>query len=153
MAEWKLEQEEYYYKIYDTKRELVGYFQPDFGKIYPEEKEEEIIQQMLKNQDHVHGGLLYLPMMKLNIRDDADYELDQVRANLEVAIERAEMWKEHISEMSSITSAWARRSHTDPDMLAVLMNVKFSGPMRLNKDDLLIALQPTLDSFAEKELL
>lgn len=148
-----MEQEEYYYKIYDPKKELVGYFQPDFGKVYPEEKEEEIIQQMLKRHDNIHGGLLYVPMLKLNLHSDADYELDHILANLEVSIERTRKWKECIRVMPSVLSARARKSHTDPDMLAVLMEVKFSGPVRLSEDDLRDALQPILDSFAEKQLL
>ncbi|MFQ5920599.1 MAG: hypothetical protein ACE5JV_01115 [Nitrososphaerales archaeon] len=153
MSGWKMEQEEYYFKLYDPKKELAGYFQPDFGKVYPEEKEEEIIQQMLKRQDNIHGGLLYVPMLKLNIASDADYELDKIMENLEDSIERVKRWKECIGGLPSVTSTWARRSHTDPDMLAILMQVKFDGPVRLNKDELLDTLQPLIAKFREEGLL
>jgi len=154
MAKWKLEEEEYYYKIYDSQNELAGYFQPDYGKIYPAEKESEIIQEMLKRQDSVYGGILYIPLLKLNlVNEDADYDLEHVMQNLDASLTRARRWKECVSEMSSIIFARARKSHSDPDMLSVLLGIKFAGPVKLNKNNVLNALQRILDRFHEKELL
>lgn len=154
MAKWKIDEEEYYYKIYDSKDELVGYFQPDYGKIYPAEKEEEIIQDMLKRQDNVYGGFLYVPLLKLNLlSEDADYDLEQVTDNLETSLARTRRWKDCVSEVPQVISATARKSHTDPDMLSILLGIKFEGPVKLNKDDILNALQQVIDHFHGKELL
>jgi hypothetical protein len=38
-------------------------------------------------------------------------------------------------------------------MLSLLLGVRFNGPVRLKKEELLDALRPFLDSFHEKELL
>jgi len=154
MAKWKLDEEEYHYKIYDSRNELVGYFQPDYGKIYPPEKEDEIIQQMLKRHDNVYGGILYVPLLKLNlVNENRDYDLEHVMQNLNASLVRARRWEECIREISQIIFARARKSHSDPDMLSVLLGIKFAGPVKLSKDDILNALQPILDRFHEKELL
>lgn len=154
MAKWKLDQEEYYYKVYDEKNQLAGYFQPDYGEIQPPEKQDKIIEEMLKRQDSVYGGTLYVPLLKLNLLGEQyDYDLDHVVANLGASIDRTERWRECIKEMPSIIFARARKAHTDPDMLSVLLGIKFDGPVRLNKDTLLDALQPLLDNFHSKELL
>jgi len=154
MANWKLDQEEYYYKVYDEQNNLAGYFQPDYGEIQPPEKEEEIIQEMIKRQDHVYGGMLYVPLLKLNLLDEEhDYDLDHVVASLNASIDRTERWKECITGMPPIIFARVRKSHTDPDMLSVLLGIKFGGPVKLNKQTLLDALKPILDGFHHKELL
>lgn len=154
MAKWKLEEEEYHYKIYDSSNELAGYFQPDYGKIYPPEKEDEIIQEMLKLHDNVYGGILYVPLLKLNlINENGDYDLEHVMQNLGASLIRARRWKDCIREIPQIIFARARKSHSDPDMLSVLLGIKFDGPVTLSKDDILNTLQPILDSFHEKELL
>jgi hypothetical protein len=154
MANWKLDQEEYYYKVYDEQNNLAGYFQPDYGEIQPPEKEEEIIQEMIKRQDHVYGGMLYVPLLKLNLLDEEhDYDLDHVVASLNASIDRTERWKECITGMPPIIFARVRKSHTDPDMLSVLLGIKFGGPVKLNKQTLLDALKPILDGFRQKELL
>jgi hypothetical protein len=154
MTKWKLDQEEYYYKVYDDQDQLAGYFQPEYGDIQPAEKEEEIIQQMIKRQDFVYGGMLYLPMSKLNLFDDQyDHDLDHVIASLSVSIARTEKWKECIKELPSIVFARAKKSHTDPDMLSVLLGIKFDAPVRLHKQSLQDVLKPILDTFHEKELL
>lgn len=153
MAKWKIDQEEYYYKIYDSQSELAGYFQPDYGKVYPAEKEEEIIQEMLSRQENIYGGMLYVPMLKLNLVNEEGHDLVDIMQNLDAALTRARRWKECISEIPPIIFARVRKSHTDPDMLSVLLGVKFVGPVKLNKDYILNALQPILDHFHEKELL
>lgn len=154
MVKWDIEQEEYYYKIYDAKKELVGYFQPDYGEIHPAEKQDEIINEMLRRQDNVYGGVLHVPLLKLNlVNEEHDYDLDYVLQNLDASIARAERWKECLRGMSSISFARARKSHSDPDMLSLLLGIKFAGPVKLNKDNLLNALQPILDRFHEKKLL
>ncbi len=153
MAKWKIDQEEYYYKIYDSQNELAGYFQPDYGKIYPAEKEDEIIQEMINRQDNIYGGMLYVPMLKLDLVSEEGHDLEHVMQNLDAALARARRWKERISEIPTIIFARVRKSHTDPDMLSVLLGIKLIDPVKLNKDYILNALQPILDHLHEKELL
>ena len=43
---WKLESDEDYFRIYDSKKMIAGYFDPDYGDIFPKEKSEEIILSM-----------------------------------------------------------------------------------------------------------
>ena len=61
---WKLERDEDYFRIFDSKNDIAGYFDPDYGELFPKEKEHEIIQQMHKNQDKISGGFFMAPMVK-----------------------------------------------------------------------------------------
>ena len=154
MVKWKLDQEEYHYKVYDEQNQLAGYFQPEYGEIQPPEKQDEIIREMLKRQDYVYGGMLYVPLLKLNLFDEnQDYDLEYVVTSLDASIDRTERWKECINSISSIIFANARKSHTDPDMLSVLLGIKFDNPVKLDKQNLIDALKPILDDFHDKELL
>ena len=140
--------------MYDEENQLAGYFQPDFGEIRPSEKEEEIIQQMIKEQVHVYGGMLYVPLLKLNLlATNYDYDLDHVISNLDASIGRTEKWKECIAGIPSIVFARARKSHTDHDMLSVLLGIKFAGPVKLNKGALLDAIKPILVKLHYEKLL
>ncbi|MEE8133401.1 MAG: hypothetical protein V3T40_07495 [Nitrososphaerales archaeon] len=154
MVKWNLDQEEYYYKVYDAQNQLAGYFQPDYGVIQPREKQDEIIEGMIKRQDHVYGGMLYVPLLKLNLLDEQyDYDLDHVIANLNASIDRTEKWKECINGIPPVIFARVSKSHDDPDMLSVMLGIKFGVPVKLNKGALLDALRPILDNFHDKELL
>jgi len=42
---WKLELEENYFRIFDSKKQIAGYFDPDYGEIFPKEKDQEIIEK------------------------------------------------------------------------------------------------------------
>lgn len=156
MRRWSIEQEEYYFKIYDDASNLTAYFQPDYGQVEPKEREYEIIERMLRHGDTITSGLLYVPMVKFNIRDDADYSIDEVIAGVEDALARIKLWREVITAQGSdhlIQGAWVRRSHTDYDMLAVLLMVRFGREVRLFKKDLLDAVSKILDMLAEKGLI
>ncbi len=52
---WKLESEEIFFHIYDSKKLIAGYIDPDYGDLHPKEKSEEIILSMLKNHDKIMG--------------------------------------------------------------------------------------------------
>ncbi|MGI0060300.1 MAG: hypothetical protein ACREBJ_11095, partial [Nitrosotalea sp.] len=67
---WTIDTEDAYFKIYDTRKTLVGYFAPEYGDIQPEDKAEQVIHEMLKNHDPVKGGYLMLPLVKFNIFED-----------------------------------------------------------------------------------
>jgi len=55
---WKLELEEEFFRIYDSKKLIAGYFDPDYGDIYPKDNSQEIISSMLKNHDKILGGMI-----------------------------------------------------------------------------------------------
>jgi len=64
---WNLNREDDYYRIYDPKKDIAGYFDPDYGELFPKEKEQELIEQMHKNKDKIPGGFLMVPMVKFGI--------------------------------------------------------------------------------------
>ena len=66
--EWTKKEEEFF-RIFDSKKDIVGYFDPDYGELFPKEKESEIIDQMHKNHDKIPGGFLMVPLVKFGIFD------------------------------------------------------------------------------------
>ncbi len=50
---WNLELEDSYYKIYDNRQTIVGYFAPEYGEIYPEDKTEKVVQEMTKKHNKI----------------------------------------------------------------------------------------------------
>ena len=66
---WKLELDENFFHIYDSKKLIAGYFDPDFGDLHPKENSEEIISSMLKNHDKISGGLIMIPLVKFGLFD------------------------------------------------------------------------------------
>ncbi|MEM0364959.1 MAG: hypothetical protein QW450_05070 [Candidatus Nitrosocaldus sp.] len=153
---WGIEQEEYYFKVYDEDKNVVAYFQPDYGQIEPKEREHEIIERMLKHGETITSGLLYMPMVKFNIRDDADYSMDDAISSIEDALARMKQWREVIGIKGSgyvIEHAWVRRAHTDYDMLAILLTVRFNREVRLFKKEIINALAELLDLLVEMELI
>ncbi|GBC74398.1 MULTISPECIES: hypothetical protein [Candidatus Nitrosocaldus] len=153
---WGIEQEEYYFKIYDEDKNVAAYFQPDYGQIEPKEREYEIIERMLKHGDPITSGLLYMPMAKFNIRDDADYSIDDVISSIEDALSRIKQWRGVVGMRGSgyvIEHAWVRRAHTDYDMLAILLVVRFNIQVRLFKKEILNALAELLDLLVDNGLI
>ena len=53
---WKIERDDEYFRIFDSKKDIAGYFDPDYGELFPKEKELELIEQMHKNHDKIPGG-------------------------------------------------------------------------------------------------
>ncbi len=153
---WGIEQEEYYFKIYDEDKNVAAYFQPDYGQIEPKEREHEIIERMLKHGDPITSGLLYMPMAKFNIRDDADYSIDDVISSIEDALSRIKQWRGVVGMRGSsyvIEHGWVRRAHTDYDMLAILLVVRFNIQVRLFKKEILNALAELLDLLVDNGLI
>ncbi|MDH3618747.1 MAG: hypothetical protein OEM89_08490, partial [Nitrosopumilus sp.] len=66
---WKLDLDEEYFRIYDSKKLIAGYFDPDYGNIFPKENSDEIISKMLKNHDKIMGGFIMVPMIKFGLFD------------------------------------------------------------------------------------
>ena len=98
MLLWKLDLDEEFFKIYDSNKMIAGYFDPDYGKIFPKENSEEIISQMLKNHDKIMGGFIMLPMIKFGLFDtDLETNIETVENQVKSVLQRIESWKQFIS--------------------------------------------------------
>lgn len=149
---WKLELEEDFFRIFDKDHKIAGYFVPDYGNIFSEDKVDEIIEQMYKNGDKVPGGYLTVPMVKFGIFDsNEDMDVLYLQSQLEQARSRIDLWNEFLSEHQMQHAI--RTSHTDQDMLSLTFPIKFSDPVPLDKKAITETISPTLDLLQQKGLL
>ncbi|MDH3277693.1 MAG: hypothetical protein OEL77_08550 [Nitrosopumilus sp.] len=150
---WKLDLDEEYFRIYDSGKLIAGYFDPDYGNIYPKKNSDEIISQMLKNHDKIPGGFIMVPMVKFGLFDtDLETDVNTVNTKVNSVLERLSKWREFFSN-NNITKHYVRISHTDQDMLTVTFPIKFSKPTPLDKKDLVLEITPTLDTLQKLNLL
>ena len=150
---WKLELEEDYFRIYDSQKQIAGYFDPDYGEIFPKEKQTEIIENMLKNHDKISGGFLMVPMVKFGIFD-SEYESDITNLELQLvnANKKISQWKDFLSKSNNQTH-WIHISHTDQDMLSITFPIKFSNPKPLEKNEIIVEIEPILNQMQKQGLL
>ncbi len=150
---WKLDLDEEYFRIYDSKKLIAGYFDPDYGDIFPKENSEEIISQMLKNSDKIQGGFIMVPMIKFELFDtDLETDVETVETRVTFALDRLKRWKEFLSK-KNLKIHYVRISHTDQDMLTITFPVKFSKPTPLDKKEMMVEIAPTLDLLQKLNLL
>ena len=150
---WKLESEEIFFHIYDSKKLIAGYFDPDYGDLYPKENSEEIILSMLKNHDKILGGLIMVPLVKFKLFDtDLETSISEVEKNVVRVNEHLQKWKNFLSQTNREIHS-VRISHTDQDMLTITFLMKFSKPTPLEKTKLLEEIFPTLDLLQKSGLL
>ena len=64
---WKLELDEDFFRIYDSKKLVAGYFDPDYNCISSKENLDEKIRLMLKNRDKILGGIIMVPLVKFRL--------------------------------------------------------------------------------------
>ncbi|HEY7777118.1 MAG TPA: hypothetical protein VIA09_01140, partial [Nitrososphaeraceae archaeon] len=96
---WKIEREEDFFRIFDSKKDIAGYFEPDYGDLYPKENELEIIEKMHKNHDKIIGGFLMVPMVKFGIfGKDIDMDIDSLEFQIESVKQRLIQWKNFLLE-------------------------------------------------------
>ena len=151
--QWKFEREGDYFRIFDEKKNVAGYFAPEYGAIFPEEKADEVIEQMHKNHEKIPGGYLLLPMVKFGIFSlDSEIELDYLEARIDEARDRISWWNKFIQSQKNQNHK-IRVSHTDPDMLSITFPISFNTKVPLEKNALLEELRPTLDSLNDQGLL
>ena len=150
---WTIEQEETYFKIYDDHKTLAGYFAPEYGDIQPEDKAEQVIQEMLKNHDPVKGGYMMLPLVKFGIFEEGkEMSLDYVEQQLHGVYDRILAWKNLTTE-KQIEHHKILVSHTDHDMLSITLGIIFESPVPLEKKEILSNLGGILDFAHHKGLL
>ena len=150
---WKLELDEEYFRIYDSKKMIAGYFDPDYGETFPKKNSEAIIASMLKNRDKIPGGFLMVPLVKFALFDsDLNTSLPEVRQNVTRVDAHLKKWQEFLQTMD-LPRHSIGISHTDKDMLTITFEVKFQKPTPLEKNFLAEGLNPTLDLLQESGLL
>ncbi|CUR51671.1 conserved protein of unknown function [Nitrosotalea devaniterrae] len=150
---WTIDQEDAYFKIYDSRKTLAGYFAPEYGDIQPEDKAEQVIQEMLKNHDPVKGGYLMLPLVKFNIFEDGkEMNLAYLEQQLQEVYTRVMAWKNLVTE-KEIEHHKILISHTDHDMLSITLGIIFPSPVPLEKKEILGNLGGILDFANQKGLL
>ena len=150
---WKLESDEDFFRIYDSKKLIAGYFDPDYGDVFTKKNSEEIISSMLKNKDEILGGTIMVPLVKFGLFDT---DLDTVLSNVEKQVNRVDThlqkWKNFLSETNHQVHS-IRISHTDQDMLTIAFQVRFSKPTPLEKISLQEELFTPLDILQKSDLL
>jgi len=150
---WKIESDEEYYRIFDSKKLIAGYFDPDYGDIFPKNNASEIILSMQKNHDPILGGMLMIPMVKFRLFDtDLDTDIINVEQNVSRVSGHLIKWKDFLSKINSKMHS-IRISHTDQDMLTITFPIIFSKPTPLEKQQLLQEISSTLDLLQKSDLL
>ncbi|QMU55452.1 MAG: hypothetical protein GKS07_01275 [Nitrosopumilus sp.] len=150
---WKLESDEDFFRIYDSKKLVAGYFDPDYGDIFPKSNSEEIIASMLKNHDKILGGAVMVPFVKFGLFDsDLDTTLTKVEEQVSQVNERLQKWKNFLSETNRQDHS-IRISHTDQDMLTITFHLNFSKPTPLDKTSLAEEIIPILNVLQKTNLL
>lgn len=150
---WKIERDEEYFRIFDSKKNIAGYFDPDYGELFPKEKEFELIDKMHKNHDKIPGGFIMVPMIKFEIFDNEnEININVLEQKLDRVKQRMSTWKDFLLETKNNYHS-IRVSHTDQDMLSITFPIKFESPVSLEKKILLGELEPILDLLQKQGLL
>ena len=153
LASWKLEFEDGYFRIYDSKKLVAGYFDPDYGDLSTVKDPEDVILSKIKNHDVILGGMLMIPLVKFKLFDtELNTVLSEVKQNISRVSVHLEKWTTFLSEIHN-TRHFIGISHTDQDMLTMTFPVKFSKPTILEKSKLLDEVYPILSLLEKSELL
>lgn len=150
---WKLDLDDEYFRILDSNKLVAGYFDPDYGDIYPKENSVEIVSQMLKNHDKISGGLVMIPLVKFGLFDsDLDIDIDELENQVNRVGNHLKKWKDFIVKTNNTVHS-IHISHTDQDMLTITFPIRFSEPTPLDKNEILKEISPTLDLLQKLNLL
>jgi hypothetical protein len=150
---WKIERDEEYFRIFDSRKDIVGYFDPDYGELFPKDKELELIEQMHKNHDKIPGGFLMVPLVKFRIFDnDNEAKIEEIQQKLDDVNLRITQWKNFLIKTKNNFHS-IRVSHTDQDMLSITFPIKFDPSISLEKKALLEKIKTTLDLLQKQGLV
>ena len=153
MTSWKLEFEDGYFRIFDSKKLVAGYFDPSYGDLSKVKNPEDVILSKIKNRDTVLGGMIMIPLVKFKLFDtDLNSSLSEVKQNVSRVSIHLEKWSAFFSKINN-TSHFIGISHTDQDMLTVTFPITFSKPTPLEKSNLLEEIFPVLTLLQQSELL
>ena len=153
LVSWKLEFDDGYFRIFDSKKLVAGYFDPDYGDLSAAKNPEDIILSKIKNHDEVLGGMIMIPLVKFKLFDtDLNTTIYEVKKNVSRVSIHLQKWDSFLSEINN-TSHFIGISHTDQDMLTMTFPVKFSKTTTLEKSNLLEELSSVLNLLEKFELL
>ena len=153
MTSWKLEFEDGYFRIFDSKKLVAGYFDPSYGDLSKVKNPEDVILSKIKNRNTVLGGMIMIPLVKFKLFDtDLNSSLSEVKQNVSRVSIHLEKWDVFFSKINN-TSHFIGISHTDQDMLTVTFPITFSKPTSLEKSNLLEEIFPVLTLLQQSELL
>ncbi len=150
---WKLDRDEYYFRILDSKKQIAGYFDPDYGRTMPEARREQMIDEMWKNHDAIPGGYLMVGLVKFGIFG-GDYNSDVfgLERQMDYIGERILKWKDFIASQD-IRLHFVNISHTDQDMLTITIPLRFQRPVPLERGHIYAQLEPMLGLLQRRRLL
>ena len=132
---------------------IAGYFDPDYGEIYPKENSEQIIADMIKNHEKIFGGFLMVPLVKFGLFDtDLDVNIVELESSIDRVKSHLKKWDDFISKTNNHIHS-IRISHTDQDMLTITFPIRFSESTPLDKKEILNEIEPTLDLLQKLGLL
>lgn len=150
---WKVEQEEYYLRVLDSRRQVAAYFDPDYGAAAPVDAQDEAVEALWKRREPILGGYLMVGLAKLGVYGAEDpVSLGDIYASLGAARRRMRAWHDALSAEGG-PPAHVGVSHTDQDMLTVSFPVSFGRPVPLAERDVAAALSPILDRLQRQSLL
>ncbi|MCG3779541.1 MAG: hypothetical protein MT332_04855 [Candidatus Nitrosopumilus limneticus] len=153
MASWNLEFEDGYFRIFDSKKLVAGYFDPNYGDLIGAKNPEDVILSKIKNNDTILDGMIMFPLVKFKLFDtDLNTTLSEVQQNILRVSIHLQKWSDFLSKINS-TSHFIGISHTDQDMLTMTFHVKFLKPTILKKSNLLEEILPILSLLEQSELL
>ncbi|HEY3094770.1 MAG TPA: hypothetical protein VGJ42_03315 [Nitrososphaera sp.] len=154
-SKWKTEYGDTLYKVYDWDGNLTGYFFPQYGDIMPEDREDEIIEELNKKHSDVQKATLLLPMVKLNLLDKQEaMDIDFVISSLEANTERAGNWKKWLHDNArsfKIVGAAVHTAREDRNMLSIALG--FATTIKLGEKEVRDFLLPLLDKLHEDGFL
>jgi hypothetical protein len=156
---WKIEYDYTYYKVYDNKGTLAGYFFPHYNKSTESEDEEidndDAIEKMNKNHEQVSQGTLLVPMTKLDLLDHEEgIGIDHAIASLDANLVRTRFWKDWLARNAKELSIYGARVYTareDRNMLSVAIGI--AGNITLGEKEVKEFLTPLLDRLHDDSLL
>lgn len=150
---WKAEQEEYYFRVFDSRRNVAAYFDPDYGGALPADGQDEAVEAMWKRRVPILGGYLMVGLAKLGVYGvEEQITLGELDASLGAARGRIRAWREALAA-ERVAASYVGVSHTDQDMLTVSFPVAFPAPVPLCEKDVAAALSPILDRLQRLSLL
>ena len=153
LVSWKLEFDDGYFRIFDSKKLVAGYFDPDYGDLSAAKNPEDIILSKIKNHDEVLGGMIMIPLVKFKLFDtDLNTNLSNVQQNVSRVSEHLRKWGNFLSKINN-SSHFVGISHTDQDMLTITFPIKFSKLTPLENSDLIKELSSTLKLLEDSNLL
>jgi hypothetical protein len=152
---WKVEYDYTYYKVYDGKGHLAGYFFPHYGSISPEEEADDVKEKMNKNHDEISEATLLVPMAKLDLLDHEEgLDINAVIGSLEANLARIRtwlLWLQNNARQFSIFGASVHTAREDRNMLSIAMGI--GTRITLGEKEVKELLVPVLDRLHEDGLL